>query len=169
MSRAPDAPPPIRLDPEPADGGGTPGPSSRSVAVAMAAAAAVVVLVVAAVRPATTTDPPPPPALGLDEAGPSAFTAFFLNAEGVVPHDTDPVRMAWIEDYEGERSLLTGTPLAISPPDSPVEVVAAVREGERLVDWGSWGFRLAAPAGDGYVVRLLDPTGKPVAERTVTP
>jgi hypothetical protein len=85
------------------------------------------------------------------------------------PTPPDPLRVAWIERYgpDDEPVILAGTALSLSPPDSPVALIGAAREGERLVAWGSWGFRLAAPTGDGVVVRVLDPSGSQLVERVV--
>jgi hypothetical protein len=98
---------------------------------------------------------------------PSAYTPF-MGAAGITPHDSDRLRMAWIDRYgsAGRWVLFTGTASILSPPDSLVTLVADVRPGTRVLAWGDWGFLLAEPGadGDGVVVRVLGPAGAPLAE-----
>jgi hypothetical protein len=100
----------------------------------------------------------------------SAYTPF-MGAVGLTAHDSDPLRMAWIDRYgsAGRWVLFTGTASVLSPPDSPVTLVTDVRPGARVLGWGDWGFLLAEPdpEGDGVVVRLLGPAGAPLAEAEV--
>ena len=66
----------------------------------------------------------------------------------------------------GAVGALHGTASILSPPDSPVTLVADVRPGARVLAWGDWGFLLAEPGADGdsVVVRVLGPSGSPLAE-----
>jgi hypothetical protein len=97
----------------------------------------------------------------------SAYTPF-MGAVGLMPHDSDRLRMAWIDRYgsAGRWVLFTGTASILSPPDSLVTLVADVGPGTRVLAWGDWGFLLAAPRpdGDGVVIRVLGPAGSPLAE-----
>jgi hypothetical protein len=100
----------------------------------------------------------------------SVYTPF-MGAADLTAHDSDPLRMAWIDTYgsAGRWVLFTGIASVLSPPDSPVVVVADVRPGARVLAWGDWGFLLAEPAteGVGAVVRLLGPAGAALAEAEV--